>query len=79
MKGKLVLNIDRDHTIIIWLPANSSCMGLVFIGANCTVLSALKGGAFSWIFVTLNQWVCVFSFLYLNYIAFACILILVAV
>lgn len=47
MKGKLVLNIDRDHAIIITLPANSSAMGLVFIGANCTVLSALKREAFS--------------------------------
>lgn len=49
MKGKLVLIIDRDHTIIITLPANSSCMGLVFIGASCTMLSPLKCVAWSWI------------------------------
>lgn len=47
MKGKLVLNIDRDHAIIITLLANSSAMGLAFIDANCTVLSALERKAFS--------------------------------
>lgn len=46
MKGKLVLNIDRDHAIIITLPANNFSLGLAFIGANCTVLSALKREAF---------------------------------
>lgn len=40
---------NRDHTIIITLPANSSCMGMVFIDANWTVLSALKCETFSWI------------------------------
>lgn len=75
MKGELVLDIDRDHTIIITRPANSSWMGLVFIGANCTVLSALKREA-ELDSVILNRWVCIFSFLYLNYPPFACILIL---
>lgn len=51
MKEKVVLNTDRNHTIIITLPANSSCTGLVFIDANCPVCSALKREAFSWIFL----------------------------
>ena len=47
MKGKLVLNIDRDHMIIIMLPAN---MHWYIMGsATCTVLSALEGEVFRWI------------------------------